>query len=197
MRNITQLLCQIHHPNLVSLIGFCYDENEMILVYEYMDNVTLLDRVCNANMDLLQWKLRLKICIGVARGLHYLHTGVKQGIVNRRVKEGDYTNEMRPKIMKHDLDYFGPEHYVKHAVTEKSDVYSFGVVLFKVLCSKKAIDVNLQGGLGDLARWAVECIRDETLFDMIDPYLLGKIAPKCLMKFVEIALSCIRPPRYE
>uniref|UniRef100_A0A2N9J8V5 non-specific serine/threonine protein kinase n=1 Tax=Fagus sylvatica TaxID=28930 RepID=A0A2N9J8V5_FAGSY len=82
-RNELQLLCQLSHPNLVPLIGYCIDEPEMILV-----NGSLSDRlfVTDSDSDPLPWKQRLKICIGVARGLHYLHTGVKHCIIHRDLK---------------------------------------------------------------------------------------------------------------
>ncbi len=82
-RNELQLLCQLSHPNLVPLIGYCIDEPEMILV-----NGSLSDRlfVTDSDSDPLPWKQRLKICIGVARVLHYLHTGVKHCIIHRDLK---------------------------------------------------------------------------------------------------------------
>ena len=67
-----ELLCQLRHPRCVSLIGFCNHENEKILVYEYMSNGSLDEHLQNGE---LSWKKRLEICIGVAHGLHYLHTG--------------------------------------------------------------------------------------------------------------------------
>nr|ACU18300.1 unknown [Glycine max] len=71
-RNEIELLCQLRHPNLVSLIGFCNDQNEMIIVYEYMSNGSLHQLL---QSGILSWKKRLEICIGAARGLHYLHAG--------------------------------------------------------------------------------------------------------------------------
>ncbi|OMO65491.1 hypothetical protein COLO4_31161 [Corchorus olitorius] len=83
-RNEVIGLCQLRHPNLVSLVGFCEDQNEMIVVYEFVSRGTLSDHL--HGYVPLSWKQRLEICIGAARGLHYLHTGAKYPLLHGHIK---------------------------------------------------------------------------------------------------------------
>ncbi|KAF3959454.1 hypothetical protein CMV_015737 [Castanea mollissima] len=219
LRTELLLLCQLHHPNLVPLIGYYLDDQQVILVYEFIPNGTLSkylhfqEHVC----DPLSWKQRLQICIGVARALHYLHSGVKHSIIHRNVKTsnilldeklepklinfGDY--KMGPPSLSKDLPrmvsevvgtvgYLDPEYAMHWELTDKSDVYSFGVVMFRVLCARSAVRRELETDEAHLATWARKCIQEGTIYQIIDPYLKGKIAPECFKIYMDIANSCVR-----
>ncbi|XVF81740.1 hypothetical protein PTKIN_Ptkin15bG0180300 [Pterospermum kingtungense] len=87
LQNEVQLLCQLRHDHLVSHIRFCDDKDQLILVYEYISNGSLYDCLHGSTgHDLLPWKQRLEICIGAARGLHYLHTGAKRAVIHHHIK---------------------------------------------------------------------------------------------------------------
>ena len=185
-----EMLSQLRHVHLVSLIGYCNENREMILVYDFMSNGTLSDHLCGTSYDPLTWKQRLEICKGASLGLNYLHTEVKHTVIHRDVKTSNILLDDKFTAVKGTWGYLDPEYARGHALTEKSDVYSFGVVLFEILCARKAMDKKLPEGQVNLAHWARKCIADGTLYQVIDPYLIGKIAPECFKVFVEIAENC-------
>ncbi|KAJ9559420.1 hypothetical protein OSB04_014034 [Centaurea solstitialis] len=192
------MLSRYKHQNLVSLLGFCYEEGESIIVYEYLPNKSLNMHLSSID---LSWIQRLKICIGAAKGLQYLHDPGRtmQRVLHRDIKSSNIlldenwnakisdfglsnlgpANQEFTFLFTHPVGSFGycdPAYVESGFLTKESDVYSFGVVLFEVLCGRLCI---------------VDC-KDNRLFL---PNLLEHMSRECLRKFSTIAYQCLHKDR--
>ncbi|GFY86923.1 malectin/receptor-like protein kinase family protein [Actinidia rufa] len=214
LRSEIQTQSQLRHVHIVSLIGYCNDVGNLVLVYNYMLNGSLHNHLYptdSEHRDPLPWEKRLEICIGAARGLQYLHSETTHAIVHRDIKptnillddnwvakvtdfEVDKGLAYKPvttTLVCGNIGYLDPEYYLCARLTKKSDVYAFGMVLLEVLCARKPYDYSLDEDQKPLVRWFGTCVRRRTIDQVIDPYLVGRIAPDCLREFVSIAWKCV------
>ncbi|XP_047952450.1 receptor-like kinase LIP2 isoform X2 [Salvia hispanica] len=212
-----ETLSKFRHRNLVSLIGYCDEQGEMILVYDYMWNGTLADHLHKLLSDSnggssLSWNERLKICIGAGRGLDYLHSGCS--IIHRDVKPtnilldenfvakvSDFglAKHLRLDIshshvftnVKGSFGYFDPSYFSSGILKRASDTYAFGIVLLEVLSGRPAIEENLAEDEMYMSMWAQEKIRKGKAYQIVASNLKGDISQECLKTFVEVVKGCL------
>ncbi|KAI3508668.1 hypothetical protein L1887_23677 [Cichorium endivia] len=214
MMEIT-MLSRYRHKNLVSLLGFCEEGGEKVLVYEHESRGSLDNYIQNPNLG---WMQRLKISIGAARGLNYLHdeVGHQHRVIHRDIKSANIllNKDWEAKVADFGLSRIGPAHmlhsflltdpagtygyldplyYNTGVLTKESDIYSFGVVLFEILCGRLAYVAGSMF-LGPLA----ESKYSENNLDMIIiPELRKQMKMNSLNTFAAIAYQCLKADRNE
>ncbi|KAL6649859.1 hypothetical protein ACP70R_014083 [Stipagrostis hirtigluma subsp. patula] len=208
-----ELLSRVHHKNLVGLVGFCFEQGEQMLVYEFMPCGTLRDCLAGKTGLHLDWKKRLRVALGAARGLAYLHELADPPIIHRDVKSSNILMDehLTAKVadfglsklvsdserghvstqVKGTLGYLDPEYYMSQQLTEKSDVYSFGVVMLELIVAKQPIEK------GKYIVREVKRVFDASvtefcgLKDMIDARIMNTNHLAAFGKFVQLALKCV------
>ncbi|XP_074555731.1 putative serine/threonine-protein kinase PIX13 [Curcuma longa] len=208
-------LGRLSHPNLVKLLGYCWEDKELLLVYEYMPSGSLENHLFKRETDTeqLSWNLRLKIAIGAARGLAFLHSSEKQIIyrdfkasnilldTNYNAKLSDFglakhgptggNSHVTTRIMG-TYGYAAPEYVVTGHLYVKSDVYGFGVVLLELLTGRRAYDLSRPSGQQYLVDWARPMLGDQKkLARLMDPRLEGKYSSKGALRTAKLILNCL------
>ncbi|KAL8059872.1 hypothetical protein ABFX02_03G115500 [Erythranthe guttata] len=190
--NELEFLSRLNHKNLVRLLGYCEDSNELILVYEYLENGTLFDHL-HKNLDnspLSSWPMRIKLALDAARGIEYLHEYAVPRVIHRDIKSSnvliDSTWTARVAdfglslMGPHDeeghlslraagtMGYMDPEYYRLQILTTKSDVYSFGIVLLELLSGLRAIHKNENGVPRNVVDYVLPYIVKDDIHRVLD-----------------------------
>ncbi|CAH9076463.1 unnamed protein product [Cuscuta europaea] len=208
-----ELLSRVHHKNVVGLVGFCFDQGEYILVYEFIPNGTLKESLSGKSGIRLDWMRRLRIALGAARGLQYLHDLVNPPIIHRDIKTNNILLDERlnAKVadfglsksmgehegghvttqVKGTMGYLDPEYYMTNQLTEKSDVYSFGVVMLEIVTARPPIEKG-KYIVREVKQSMVEAKEThDLLLGVLDPAIFSSVTPASLEKFVELSFRCL------
>lgn len=210
-----ELLSRLHHRNLVSLLGFCDEEGEQMLVYEFMSNGTLRDHlsVTEKYKESLSFAMRLRVALGSSKGILYLHTEANPPIFHRDIKATNILLDSKfiakvadfglsrlapvadmegivpghvSTVVKGTPGYLDPEYFLTHKLTDKSDVYSLGVVFLELLTGMHPITHGK-----NIVREVNIAYRSGLIFSVIDSKM-GSYPSECVEKFVTLALKCCK-----
>jgi hypothetical protein len=206
-----ELLLRVHHEKLVSLIGYCDDDNGLALIYELMGKGNLKEHLSGKpGCSVLSWPIRLKIALESAIGIEYLHTGCKPKIVHRDVKSTNILlseefeakiadfglsrsfligNEAQPTVVAGTFGYLDPEYHKTSLLSMKSDVYSFGVVLLEIISGQDVIDLSRENC--NIVEWTSFILENGDIESIVDPNLHQDYDTSSAWKVVELAMSCV------
>ncbi|CAM6011874.1 unnamed protein product [Sphagnum balticum] len=215
------LVSRLKHENVVELIGYCLDGSLRVLAYEFATMGSLHDILHGRKGvkgaqpgPVLDWMQRVKIAVGAARGLEYLHEKAQPSIIHRDIKSSNVLlfDEYVAKIADFNLSnqtpdmaarlhstrvlgtfgYHAPEYAMTGQLTQKSDVYSFGVVLLELLTGRKPVDPTMPRGQQSLVTWATPKLSEDKVKQCIDPKLRNDYPPKAVAKMAAVAALCVQ-----
>lgn len=207
------ILSQINNRNVVKLLGCCLETEIPLLVYEFIPNGNLYEYLHDQNDDLpVTWDMRLRIATEIAGALFYLHSIASQPIYHRDIKSSNILldEKYRAKladfgasrmisieathlttVVQGTFGYLDPEYFHTSQFTDKSDVYSFGVVLAELLTSQRPISSLRPGESKNLAFYFVQCMEENTLFDIIDERVTEEGEKEHIIAVANLAYRCL------
>ncbi|OIV93729.1 hypothetical protein TanjilG_16580 [Lupinus angustifolius] len=212
-----EIISRVHHRHLVSLVGYCISEQQRMLIYEFVPNGTLHHHLHGSGMPVLDWAKRLKIAIGAAKGLAYLHEDCSQKIIHRDIKSANILldNAFEAQVADFGLakladvgnthvstrvmgtfGYMAPEYATSGKLTDRSDVFSFGVVLLELVTGRKPVDQTQPLGDESLVEWArpllIHAIETHDISELTDPRLQKHYVESEMFRMIEAAAACVR-----
>ncbi|KAJ7519854.1 hypothetical protein O6H91_20G058300 [Diphasiastrum complanatum] len=212
-----ETISRVHHRHLVTLVGYCIADSQRLLVYEYVPNGTLEFHLHGKGRPVLDWMTRMKIAIGAARGLAYLHEDCHPRIIHRDIKSSNILvdNHFEAKVSDFGLakiasdthshvstrvmgtfGYLAPEYASSGKLSDKSDVFSFGVVLLELLTGRKPVDSSRSLGDESLVEWARpllgQALDDGIMNGLADDRLADNYDVQEMRRMIEVAAACVR-----
>ncbi|CAI9096339.1 OLC1v1032449C1 [Oldenlandia corymbosa var. corymbosa] len=212
-----EIISRIHHRHLVSLVGYCISDSRRLLIYDYVPNNTLYYHLHGEDRPVLDWTRRVKIAVGAARGLAYLHEDCHPRIIHRDIKSSNILldNNFEARVSDFGLaklcqdanthistrvmgtfGYMAPEYASSGKLTDKSDVFSFGVVLLELITGRKPVDASQPLGEESLVEWGRPLLSyalEKQQFDeLVDPRLEKNYVDTEMFRLIEVAAACVR-----
>ncbi|KAL6521502.1 hypothetical protein OROGR_018071 [Orobanche gracilis] len=213
-----EIISRVHHRHLVSLVGYCIANEQRLLVYEFVPNKTLEFHLHGKGQPVMDWSTRLKIAVGSAKGLAYLHEDCHPRIIHRDIKAANILIDYNFEAMVADFGlakltsdtythvstrvmgtfgYLAPEYASSGKLTEKSDVFSFGVMLLELITGRRPVDpTNKTMQEDSLVDWArpllSKALEDGSYNELVDPRLEGNYAPEEMARMIACAAASIR-----
>ncbi|KAK1363591.1 proline-rich receptor-like protein kinase PERK1 [Heracleum sosnowskyi] len=212
-----EIISRVHHRHLVSLVGYCMIKEQRMLVYEFVPNGTLEFHLHGKGQPVMDWKSRLGIAVGSAKGLAYLHEDCHPKIIHRDIKAANILLDNNFEAMVADFGlakftsddithvstrvmgtfgYMAPEYASTGKLTDKSDVFSFGVMLLELITGRKPIDPTnklMEDSLVDWARPRIaKALENGNYGELVDPRLEGNYDPQEMTHMISAAYSSIR-----
>ncbi|XP_051135023.1 cold-responsive protein kinase 1-like [Andrographis paniculata] len=208
-----QVISEIEHENLVKLYGCCVEGQHRILVYNYLVNNSLSQTLLGGGHNSIHfdWRTRVKICIGVAKGLAYLHDEVRPHIIHRDIKASNILldEDLSPKIsdfglakllpasMTHvstrvagTIGYLAPEYAIRGQVTRRADVYSFGVLLIEIVSGRCNTNTLLPAEDQYILERTWKLYEKKETVMLVDSSLDGDFDAEQACRFLKIGLLC-------
>ncbi|XP_042421682.1 probable LRR receptor-like serine/threonine-protein kinase At1g53440 [Zingiber officinale] len=210
------MISALQHPNLVKLYGCCIEGNQLLLIYEYMENNSLARALFappKYRLD-IEWQTRRNICIGIARGLSYLHEESRLKIVHRDIKATNILldKDLNVKISDFGLarldeeenthistriagtvGYMAPEYAMRGYLTDKADVYSFGVVTLEIVSGMSNTNYRPKEEFVYLHDWAYVLQEQGNLLELVDQSLGSNYSKEEALQMLELSLVCTNP----
>ncbi|CAJ2673115.1 unnamed protein product [Trifolium pratense] len=212
---------RLKHPNIVALKGYCLEHGQHLLVYDYVRNLTLDDALHSASYKPLSWGLRLRIAIGVAQALDYLHSTFSPPVTHGNLKAANILldEKLMPRVSDcglailkpltntkakaraseiaiRDSGYDSPDHGQPGISSTKSDIFAFGVLLLELLSGRKPFEIFMPKEEQYLANWASSRLHDsESLEQMVDPAIKRTFSSKALSRYADIISVCTQPAK--
>ncbi|KAK6114934.1 hypothetical protein DH2020_007203 [Rehmannia glutinosa] len=211
-----EIITTLHHKNIISLFGFCFEDNHLLLVYDFLSRGSLEENLHGNKKKppAFGWSERYRVAIGVAEALDYLHNREDQPVIHRDVKSSNIllSDDFEPQLSDFGLakwasatsthitctdvagtfGYLAPEYFMYGKVNEKIDVYAYGVVLLELLSGRKPISSNCPKGQESLVMWAKPILNSQKFAQLLDPNLGSTYDHEQVERMVLAASLCIR-----